>query len=204
MKNIKKPGGIILLGGKSKRMGTDKYLLPFFNLTLVERLIAELEKTVQEVILITNEPQKLNFLPHKKYPDHYAIPCALTGLHAGLKNSNYELNFVLACDLPLFDSRMIPYFVEQINESVSIAVPKTAKGFEPLCGLYSRNNLVEIEKMFVEENYAIHDLFDRIPAKVIMAEKIEAITHPYVFFNMNTPAEYEEAQKLYAALNKKS
>ncbi|MBL7961333.1 molybdenum cofactor guanylyltransferase [bacterium] len=203
MKNIKKPGGIILLGGKSKRMGTDKYLLPFFNLTLVERLIAELEKAVQEVILITNEPEKLNFLPHKKYPDHYAIPCALSGLHAGLKNSKCDLNFVLACDLPLFDSRMIPYLAEQLNNT-DVAVPKTSKGFEALCALYSKKNLAEIEKMFYEKNYAIHDLFNRIPTAVIAADKIETLTHRHVFFNMNTPAEYEEAQKIYGTLNNKS
>ena len=64
MKKYGKPGGIILLGGKSQRMGTDKYLLPFFNSSLAEILIRELEKATEEVILITNEPEKLSFLPH--------------------------------------------------------------------------------------------------------------------------------------------
>ena len=71
MEPYSKPGGIILLGGKSKRMGTDKYLLPFFNLTLIQILIFELEKVTAEVILITNEPEKLSFLPHAKFKDLY-------------------------------------------------------------------------------------------------------------------------------------
>lgn len=197
MKNIEKPGGIILLGGKSKRMGTDKYLLPFFNLTLVERLILELEKAVQEVILITNEPDKLSFLPHKKYSDHYPIPSALTGLHAGLKHSSYELNFVLACDLPLFDARIVPYLLDRFDKDTPITVPQTANGYESLCGLYSKECLPEIDRMFLEENYAIHDLYRRIHTAVISAQPIETLTHPHVFFNMNTPEEYEEALKSY-------
>lgn len=196
MKNIKKPGGIILLGGKSQRMGTDKYLLPFFNLMLIERLIKELEKAVQEVILITNEPEKISFLPNKKYSDHYPVPSALTGLHSGLKHSAYELNFVLACDLPLFDALIVTYFVNQLNRGGQIVVPQTSKGFESLCALYSKKCLPEIESMFAEENYAIQDLFSRMSTSVIPAEQIEAFTHPNVFFNMNTPEEYQKALSL--------
>ena len=195
MKNNEKPGGIILLGGKSKRMGTDKYLLPFFNVTLIERLVAELEKTVQEVILITNEPEKLSFLPHKKYPDHYAISSALTGLHSGLNNSAYRINFVLACDLPLFDAHLIPCFQNHLSKSL-IAIPQTDRGYEALCGLYSKECLPEIETMFHEKNYAIHDLYRRVNTTVIPVQSLEALAHPHVFFNMNTPEDYSRALQL--------
>ncbi len=202
-KNVK-PGGIILLGGKSQRMGTDKYLLPFFNLTLIERLIRELEKETAEVILISNEPEKLHFLSNKKYKDIHRVTCALSGLHAGLTHSPYEYNFVLACDLPLFDTRAVPYFSNQMRSGVQAVVPLTTKGYEPLCALYSKNCLTEIDRMFAEKNYAIHGLLDRIGLETIDSSQIEAITHPDIFYNMNTPEEYREALSKFEALNKKS
>lgn len=197
-----KPGGIILLGGKSQRMGTDKYLLPFFNFTLIERLIVELEKAVDEIILITRDPDKISFLPHKKYGDAYPVASAFSGLHAGLKYASAELNFVLACDLPLFDARMVPYMIKQMHKKDLIAVPKTPQGFEPLCGLYAKKCLSEIEKMFHEKNFTLSDLYKRVPTEVIPSVQIEAITHPDVFFNMNTPDEYETSKKIFAQIKK--
>jgi molybdopterin-guanine dinucleotide biosynthesis protein A len=190
-KNVK-PGGIILLGGKSERMGTDKYLLPFFSLTLIEVLVRELEKATVEVILITNEPEKISFLSNEKFGDIYSVPSALSGLHAGLRYSNYETNFVLACDLPLFDARMVSFFCDQLGNSHAV-IPRTSKGYEPLCALYSRTCLPTIERMFEEKNYAIQSLLDRIPVVTVPSEKIEAITHSDVFMNMNTPDEYRLA-----------
>jgi molybdopterin-guanine dinucleotide biosynthesis protein A len=203
IKNVK-PGGIILLGGKSQRMGTDKYLLPFFNLTLVETLIRELEKVTAEVILITNEPEKLSFLPHKKFKDLYPIPSAMSGLHSGLTHSRYQANFILACDLPLFDSRMIPYFSDHLTIESYAAVPLTPKGYEPLCGLYSKKCLPEIEKMFSENNYAIQELIRRVDTVILPSGNIEKRTHPHVFFNMNTTEDYKEALEHLETINKKS
>ena len=190
-KNVN-PGGIILLGGKSERMGTDKYLLPFFNLKLIEVLVRELEKATAEVILITNEPEKISFLSHKKFADFYSVPSALTGLHAGLHYSNYETNFVLACDLPLFDARMVSFFCDQL-ENAQAVIPRTSKGYETLCALYSKACLPSIERMFAEKNYAIQSLLDRISVVTIPSEKIETVTHSGVFMNMNTPEEYRLA-----------
>lgn len=199
-----RPGGIILLGGKSKRMGADKYLLPFFNFTLVEVLIRELEKVTEEVILITNEPEKLAFLPHKKFTDIFQEPSALSGLHSGLVYSNYEINFVLACDLPLFDARMVAFFAGHMSEKIYAVVPETAEGFEPLCALYSKKCLPEISKMLSEGNYALQSLYHRIPAITLPQAAVEVGTHHDVFYNMNTPEEYDEALIKFTRIQKKS
>ena len=204
MEPYSKPGGIILLGGKSKRMGTDKYLLPFFNLTLAEILIFELEKVTAEVILITNEPEKLSFLPHAKFKDLYSIPSALTGLHSGLKHSQYKTNFVLACDLPLFNARMVPYFTARMLNEIHAVVPETAKGLEPLCALYSKKCLPIIEQMFLDANYSIQNLFKQIRTLAVPQTAVEAETHSGVFYNMNTPEEYQEALTRFSDINKKS
>ncbi len=193
-----KLGGIILTGGQSRRMATDKYLLPFFHSTLIEHLVVELKKSVEKVILITNEPEKIDFLPEQKYKDIFSVSCALSGLHAGLVHSTYEFNFVLACDLPLFDAGITDLFMEQLEAKTLAVVSQTDRGVESLCGIYSKRCIPLIETMFEENNYALNELLPKLSARIIPSARIESHTHPDVFFNMNTPEEYQEALRLFS------
>ena len=46
--------GIILAGGKSSRMGTNKALLRLNGKTVIEGIVKQLEKIVDEIIVVTN------------------------------------------------------------------------------------------------------------------------------------------------------
>lgn len=183
-------GGIILLGGKSERMGTDKYLLPFFNTALIEHLCKELSKVTDEIILVTNEPEKLNFLEQRKVKDVYPISSALTGIHAGLVHSKYNYNFILACDLPLFHSEVVRIMLKHLQDGTRIVVPHSDRGYESLCGIYSKECIPLIESLFSADVLRISDLYAQAPTVVVESGKIESLTHPDVFFNMNTQEDY--------------
>jgi molybdopterin-guanine dinucleotide biosynthesis protein A len=201
MRSDMKLGGIILAGGRSRRMGSDKCLLTFSRFPLITHLIARLEQSVEEVFLVANETDKLSFLPHTKFKDSFSVPCAFSGLHSGLLHSPYEYNFVLACDLPLFDNRMVDLFRQQVKGETQIVVPKTARGFESLCGLYSKRCIPHMEAMAADNNFAIHELFTKLPTTVIPASAVESLSHPNVFFNMNTPGDYDKALELSSQLD---
>lgn len=197
-------GGIILLGGKSERMGTDKYLLPFFNSTLIEHLCRELSKVTDEIICVTNEPEKLPFLIHRKVRDIQPVSSALTGIHAGLVQSKYPFNFILACDLPLFHSEVVRYMLKYLQEGIQIVVPHSSRGYESLCGIYSKHCIPLIENLFSANVMRISDLYANTPTVAVDSSQIEAFTHPEVFFNMNTPEDYslalEKFQKKWSSI----
>ncbi|MBX7150623.1 molybdenum cofactor guanylyltransferase [bacterium] len=183
-------GGIILLGGKSERMGTDKYLLPFFNLTLIEYLCDELSKVTDEIICVTNEPEKLYFLFHHKVSDIQPVPSALTGIHAGLVHSKYHYNFILACDLPLFHAEVVRIMIKHVRDDTQIVVPHSEKGYESLCGIYSKKCIPLIENLISSNDLRISDLYTQTPTVLIESSEIESTTHSDVFFNMNTREDY--------------
>ena len=54
MKAEKQITGIILAGGKSTRMGTDKGLISYKNKTFIEHIITAIQPFVDEIIIISN------------------------------------------------------------------------------------------------------------------------------------------------------
>jgi len=78
---------IILSGGKSTRMGTNKSLLKIDDKTIIERLRDLLQNIFEDVILITNDPDDYQFLGLPIYEDVFRHRGPLAGIHSGLKNS---------------------------------------------------------------------------------------------------------------------
>jgi FdhD protein len=63
--------GVILAGGESRRMGSDKSLLPLNGARFIEHVHRLLDELFDEVILVTNSPSLYGDLPCRKVPDIY-------------------------------------------------------------------------------------------------------------------------------------
>ena len=79
--------GIILSGGKSTRMGSNKSLLKVGNMTVIERVRNLLQGIFKNVILITNDPEDYKFLGLPMFEDVYRHKGPLAGIHSGLVHS---------------------------------------------------------------------------------------------------------------------
>jgi molybdopterin-guanine dinucleotide biosynthesis protein A len=193
--------GIILSGGKSKRIGVNKSLLKIGNKSLIEIIHEILTDLFEEIILSTNEPQLYKFLKLKSYKDIYSNKGPLSGIHSGLINSKTDKNFVISCDMPFMISEMIEYLVTyKCNKPIVVA---KAEGFvQQLCGLYNKSCLPIIEKILSEntesENRNIRQekrgckvlkLINKAGAEIINAESLPFYNKD-LFFNMNSTDDY--------------
>jgi molybdopterin-guanine dinucleotide biosynthesis protein A len=61
--------GIILSGGKSTRIGTDKALLKFGNETIIERVANLMKSLFQKIFIVTNTISEYRFLNVQLYED---------------------------------------------------------------------------------------------------------------------------------------
>ncbi|MEJ5261293.1 MAG: molybdenum cofactor guanylyltransferase [Ignavibacterium sp.] len=190
--------GVILAGGKSSRMGTNKSLLKFGNQTIIER-IAELMKSIfKDVIIITNTPDEYKFLNLPLYEDIYKWKGPLAGIHSALTHSTTEKIFVLSCDVPLMTKEMIQYLVEY--KSKKLVVFCEAAGYhQPLVGVYSKEILREIEKFLTANELndkSFHQFLKNVDAEIIHPEKLPFYKDE-IFFNVNRPEDYNQIQKLF-------
>jgi len=193
---------IILSGGKSSRMGTNKSLLKIGNKTVIERMRDLLQSMFKNVILITNEPVDYNFLGLPTYEDIFKHRGPLAGIHSGLKHSKTNINFIISCDLPLMTKEMINYLIEyKTNKLITVA---KADGFiQQLAGEYSKECLSPSEKILKEainnENRDavqkkrkcdVLSLIDIVGAEIISAESLPFYNED-LYFNMNKTEDYE-------------
>ena len=99
--------GVILAGGQSSRMGSNKALLPFQGGRFIEAIHRQFSELFPEVLLVTNNPEQYTFLPCSKVADIYPGLGALAGLHSGLYHAANPHIFAAACDMPWLNSSLI-------------------------------------------------------------------------------------------------
>jgi len=175
---------IVLAGGKSSRFGQDKAFAKLGDSTIVESLFFPLFLIFDQVIVVTNYPEKYQRFPVKVVVDKVKERGPLGGIYTGLLASNTERNFVVACDMPLVNPRLISYLAS-IKEG-QVVVPQIKDKLEPLLAVYSKSCLPAIEAQLRTGNNKIQNFFDKVNTNVIKEEYIKRFDPTLTsFLNIN-------------------
>ena len=189
-------GAIILSGGKSSRMGTNKALLKFEEKTNIQRIYEELKKFSEDIILVTNDSESYDFLKIKMTADHFPGQGPLAGIHAGLLASPFEVNIVAACDMPFISSEVAKTMAERLGD-YDAAIPVINGKQQPLFAAFRKGIIPDIQQCLENDELRMKHLFNRLNV-CYLTEKdllLDEDGLERVFFNMNRPEEYEEAKK---------
>lgn len=131
------PKVLLLIGGKSRRMGQDKAALVFEGETLLDRILAVLRPHLSEISLsIAHDESRAFNLPTIR--DLTLNPGPLGALQAAFAQDPDASWLVLACDLPLFDEKTLTHLLDNSQqESPATCYLNRLDGrAEPLCTLY--------------------------------------------------------------------
>ncbi len=185
--------GIILAGGASRRMGSNKALLKVGDTTLIENVYRTLATLFHEVVIITDTPEEYAFLPCRTAKDIYPKFGAMAGLHAGLAASATERVFVTGCDMPYLNADLIRRLCSMPKQGDAL-VPVNRQGLrEPLHALYATSIITEVRRAIENDERSILDLLDRIDTKLVTPEAFADIDGAEASFcNINTPEEYDK------------
>lgn len=185
--------GVILAGGTSRRMGSNKALLPLGEKPLIEGVYRTMAPLFREVLIVTNTPEEYAFIPCRKVADIFPGAGSIAGLHSGLVNSRTDRVFVVACDMPSLNTELVRRLCAMGGEWDAVVATNDAGYLEPLHALYSRSCLKEIQKALENGDKSILNLFERIRTRKVGWEEIKGVEGaPESFRNVNTPREYEE------------
>jgi molybdenum cofactor guanylyltransferase len=187
--------GFLLAGGKSSRMGVDKAFLPFRGRPLVEHTLATMRQVCSLVTVVGDATTFARY--GRVVGDVFRDRGPLAGIHAGSQSSSSDLNLFLAVDMPFVSSQLLTFLFSVAEESDTIVVvPRTARGLQPLCAVYRRSFAEVAEKALRAGRLKIGAAFAGLKVRVI--EEVELAGAGFSeqdFFNVNTPAELNEAER---------
>jgi len=161
--------GIILAGGKSSRMGSNKALMLYKNQRLIDIAISVVKPLVNEILVSSNE--LIPNLSNRIISDVFENTGPIGGLYSCLKESNTDINLVIPCDVPLVSTSFYSLMLEKI-ESFDAVIPRHSKGkLEPLIGIYHKNVLPMMEEQINQHVYKLVNLLERLNVCYIVIPK---------------------------------
>jgi molybdopterin-guanine dinucleotide biosynthesis protein A len=180
--------GIVLAGGKSSRMGTDKGLLDYKGKRLVEYSIDLLRYYCNYLIISTNNPEYKRFgLPIAA--DEFPEKGPAGGLFSALRKSSTDWNLVLACDMPFIKRSLLDALLSDPANSYGV-VPLHDGLFEPLAAVYHKNMEVFLADAIQKNFLSMHRIIKSAGVRFLQVENM-LDEFPDMFKNLNYPNDYD-------------
>ncbi len=194
----------ILIGGLSRRMGTPKHTL-MFGATTATMMTARIAATLKAVT-----PHRVRLVAHgdevldarlaqlNHVTDLYKERSALTGIHAALAHASAAWVAVVACDLPFVTSDLFARLASLHSGFDTVVPVDEARRAQPLCALYRR-------AACLASATALLDAGERRAGALLEIVTTRFVTHDELadldaaislFFNVNTPEDYERAREM--------
>jgi FdhD protein len=181
---------VILAGGNSSRMKSNKALLPYSGELFIERIYRQLAARFPEVLLVTNTPELYRFLPCRAVQDVYPGMGSLAGIHAGLAHSPTPYIFAVACDMPYLNDSLVRDLVSRASDCHAV-IPESDSGLEPLHAVYGKGCLSAMEKALSQGKSKITESLEWDKVVVVKKEEVAVFDPEFLSFrNINTPEEY--------------
>ena len=189
---------IILAGGKSSRIGSDKNksMLRLNGKHLIDIVRSKLKCVVGDNIIIAGPPE--SYPSYKQViPDLFFQKGPLVGIYSGLRASPSQYNLVVGCDMPFLEVKLLKYMTENIYSN-DIVIPRYGDGYiEPLCAIYSKRCLETIERNLAEHIFSVRAIFPHLKVKFIEEEEIKKFDPKfYSFFNLNFKHDFRKAEEI--------
>ena len=176
--------GILLAGGKSSRMGTDKGFLKLNNKSFIEYSIEALQPLVSEFLIVSNNPD-YDVFRMKRVDDLIKDAGPLAGIYSGLKHSNTEYNLVLSCDIPLINTGILERLIDaQDGYQDVVQIVSNGKSM-PLIAMYKKACETTFYKLLQNGERRMHVAINQCKVKNIVLNP----ENDFFTKNINTPDE---------------
>lgn len=187
--------GIVLAGGKSSRMGSDKAGLTWDDSDFLHKQLAVLATVCDDLIVVSNVSRIIRLPNVRIVSDNYSNCGPLGGLEAGLSAAAGNVCFVVACDMPFIDARSVQYISHAVF-GFDAAAPFAQNRWHPLYATYRRTCLPVIRTMLEAGNLRVGELLASVRLRSISAEELMPFnTDLRMLQNINTPDEWESMRR---------
>ncbi|MCW7503015.1 molybdenum cofactor guanylyltransferase [Leptospira paudalimensis] len=178
---------LLLVGGKSSRMGEDKAFLPIGkNSTFIKTLAKKISIFKFNLFLSLRKeqlPLYESWFPNNsfifdQFENIQGPLCGLISAHHFLKSNHihYKAIFTIAVDTPSIKLKSIKRLIDRYHENPNLSgvFYQTKNGIEPLCAIYNKSTLEE----WIQAYY----LNPKI--ELSLQKKIKALENTSIFLNL--------------------
>lgn len=189
MSNTPTLNGLVLVGGKSERMGTDKSSLNYHGKMQRDHMVLLLEKKVDGRVFISMRKEQ-DIFHDQLIPDTFLGLGPYGGICSAFMQYPNDAFLVVATDLPFVDEKLLELLISKRNPSkiATTFIGKNNAFPEPLITIW------EPKAYPILLNYL--SLGYSCPRKVLINSDVELIEIDELFLrNVNTPQDFEQAKK---------
>ena len=192
--------GIILAGGRSRRLGRDKAVEPFEGQPLIRRVIERIQPLTAEIVVVVADAARGEALPlqddERVAMDLFPGGGSLGGIFSGLAAADSQWGLVVACDMPFLNRQLFEHMLE-LREGWDAVVPMPGDFPEPTHALYSRDCLPHIEAKLKANDLKISGFFDDVRVRYLNEDDVRRFDPElHSFFNVNSPEDLARAVAL--------
>ena len=184
---------VLLAGGESRRMGTDKATFLFRGKPLWQLQIETIQKLEPKEIFVSarfDPPWRQDSVVF--VADVAPSRGPLSGLAASLDRMSTSHLLVLAIDMPSMSNEYLEFLCTQIQPGRGV-VPKIGDRAEPLAAIYPREAAIEISKALASTNFSLQSLTCDLLAAGKLREVFVSGPQIELFLNVNLPADMPSA-----------
>ncbi|TVR37142.1 MAG: molybdenum cofactor guanylyltransferase [Nitriliruptor sp.] len=198
--------GIVLVGGRSSRMGAPKAGLEWHGSTLLRRTVGVLRRAVDGPVIIVRAPDQA--VPET--PDDVLIVDddqeglgPLQGLAVGLEAAaaHGEVAFVCSTDLPFLHPAYIRRILAGFDEDTDVVLPMVHGHRQPLAAGYRTSLAAEVQRLLADGARKPAMLFEvvrtrRLDEDALLSDPVLAAADPALrsVLNINDPDDYARAR----------
>lgn len=201
LKRINSTAGIILVGGKSRRMGSDKVEMMLGSKKVLSIILEELQEYCSEIIFAGRKIEGKHFkikVPWKWVKDVVPERGPLAGVVSAMKVSGCENFIIVPCDMPFLTSRLFRIFLKNSENNDAVLPPH--RGFPVLLNI---KLLQCLEQNLKREELCFFDVIESCSERIkfLSSEEVENIGRlDIIFANVNTPEDLQFAEQIYSVM----
>jgi len=162
--------GIILAGGKSSRMGSDKALLKINNTTFIEKIIDVMQPYVDEIIIISDNSNHDRFNIRRE-EDFIKDAGPLAGLLTGMYYAKHENILALSCDIPMISKKVIETLISQADDAFEVNQIESEGKTMPLIAIYKKSCWYPIYRLLQNGERRLRVAVENFKVKTILLNK---------------------------------
>ena len=207
MIKVEQLAGIVLCGGRSRRMGQEKYRLSFAGETLLQRICRIVQPEVSRILIVAAVDQEIPQSESNIQVLRDEIPDA--GPLAGIAQALTYLQtmegapaaaFVTSCDVPLLKPELIRLLRNQLTEEFDAVVVRDPNFAYPLCAIYRITAAVTAVRLITSGQHRAAGLSENLRTRWVPLELIRTVDQNLdSLLNCNTPEDYEKVVQLFGS-----